>query len=99
MNPEPLALTSFCSRIGSPAMKGARAIEPTSWVIASGRSFLRMKLLLELEFGPRLPLQVFGGDGLAEGDIVLRDEDIHRRYLLDGRRGRGSRSLSEPLAR
>ena len=30
MNPEPLVLTSFGSRIGSPAMKGDRAIDPVS---------------------------------------------------------------------
>ena len=46
MKPEPLALTSFCSRIGSPAMNGERAIEPAIWVVASGRSLRRMKVLL-----------------------------------------------------
>ena len=35
MKPEPLALTSFASRIGSPAMKGARAIEPIDALHAS----------------------------------------------------------------
>ena len=35
MKPEPLALTSFCSRIGSPAMKGERAIEPITAFMAS----------------------------------------------------------------
>ena len=35
MKPEPLALTSFCSRIGSPAMKGERAIEPAISLMAS----------------------------------------------------------------
>ena len=34
-------------------------------------------------FGPGLPLHVFGGDGLAEADIVFGDEDIHGRDLLD----------------
>ena len=28
MKPDPSAFTSFCSRIGSPAMKGERAMEP-----------------------------------------------------------------------
>ena len=35
MKPEPSALTSFGSRIGSPAMKGARAIEPATFFMAS----------------------------------------------------------------
>ena len=35
MKPEPLALTSLASRIGSPAIKGARAIEPATFFIAS----------------------------------------------------------------
>ena len=51
MKPEPLARTSFRSRIGSPAMKGARAIEPTICVVASGRSVRRMKLLLAVAAG------------------------------------------------
>ena len=51
MKPEPSAFTSFCSRIGSPAMKGARAIEPTTSVVASGRSLRRMKMLLAVAAG------------------------------------------------
>ena len=35
MKPEPSALTSFCSRIGSPAMNGERAIEPVTSLMAS----------------------------------------------------------------
>ncbi len=35
MKPEPSALTSFCSRIGSPAMNGARAMEPVISLMAS----------------------------------------------------------------
>src|SRR5450631_2832116 len=46
MKPDPLALTSFGSRIGSPAINGARAIEPVTSLVASGRSLRRMKLLL-----------------------------------------------------
>jgi hypothetical protein len=38
----PLALTSLDSRIGSPAVNGARVIEPESWSIAFGRSLLIM---------------------------------------------------------
>ena len=51
MKPEPSALTSFGSRIGSPAMKGERAIEPAIWVVASGRSLRRMKVLLAVAAG------------------------------------------------
>ena len=51
MKPDPLALTSFGSRIGSPAMKGARAIEPMTSLVASGRSLRRMKLLLAVAAG------------------------------------------------
>ncbi len=51
MKPDPSALTSFCSRIGSPAMKGARAIEPATCVVASGRSLRRMKVLLAVAAG------------------------------------------------
>jgi hypothetical protein len=38
MKPDPLALISFGSRIGSPAMNGDLAIEPAICVVASGRS-------------------------------------------------------------
>ena len=51
MKPEPLALTSFGSRIGSPVMNGARAMEPAIWVVASGRSLRRIKLLLAAPVG------------------------------------------------
>ena len=51
MKPEPSALTSFCSRIGSPAMKGARAIEPVTCVVASGRSLRLMKVPLAVAAG------------------------------------------------
>jgi hypothetical protein len=46
MKPEPSALTSFCSRMGSPVRKGVRASAPTNWFAASGRSLRRMKMLL-----------------------------------------------------
>ena len=52
MKPEPSALTSFWSRIGSPAMKGERAIEPVTWAVASGRSLRLMKLELAVVLGP-----------------------------------------------
>ena len=43
MNPEPSALTSFCSRIGSPTTKGERATEPFNSSIAFGRAARLMK--------------------------------------------------------
>src|SRR5258708_31304682 len=51
MKPEPLALTSVGWRIGSPAMNGARAIEPAISLVASGRSLGRIKLLLAVAAG------------------------------------------------
>ncbi len=51
MKPDPVDLTSFGSRIGSPAIKGERAIEPAIWVVASGRSLRRIKLLLAVAAG------------------------------------------------
>jgi hypothetical protein len=74
MKPDPLAFTSFWSRIGSPAISGSRAIEPTSWVAASGRSGRRMKLLLAVAFGL---------DVLAETDVGFRHQHVDRRQLHD----------------
>ncbi len=51
MKPEPSALTSFCSRMGSPAMNGARAIVPVICVLSFGRSLRRMKLELAVAAG------------------------------------------------
>ena len=51
MKPLPSAFTSFWSRIGSPAIKGVRAIEPATCVVASGRSLRRIKLELAVAAG------------------------------------------------
>ena len=51
MKPEPLEFTSFASRIGSPATKGARTIMPLRFSIAFGRSVLRIKLPLAVVAG------------------------------------------------
>ena len=88
MKPEPSALTSFCSRIGSPGINGPRAIEPAIWVCASGLLSRRMKALLAVAAGQALPLQVLGLDGLAEPDVGLGDEDLDGRQLLGDRAGR-----------
>ncbi len=47
MKPDPSAFTSFCSRIGSPAMNGERAIEPVMSLMASARLTRLMKLLAD----------------------------------------------------
>jgi hypothetical protein len=51
MKPDPVAFTSFGSRIGSPAINGERAIEPTTSLVASGRSLRRIKLALAVAAG------------------------------------------------
>ena len=89
MKPEPSAFTSFGSRIGSPAMKGARAIEPTISVVASGRSLRRMKVLLAVAAGQVCHCMSSGLTDLAEADVGLRDQDVDGLQLRDrlGRRG------------
>jgi len=57
-------------------MKGARAIEPATWVVASGRSLRRMKVCLRSR-PPGLPLHVVCRDGLAEPDVGLGDQNVH----------------------
>ena len=91
MKPEPLALTSFCSRIGSPAMKGERAIEPAISLMASAL-LARLTRLLPARRRPCLPLQVLGLHRLAEPDVGLRDQNLHRRQLHD-RFGHGLRFI------
>ena len=49
--PDPLALISLPSRIGSPVRNGVRAIEPAICCTASGRSGLRTKLELAAAAG------------------------------------------------
>src|ERR1700678_310076 len=51
MKPDPLALISFGSRIGSPAIKGERAIEAVISLMALERSLRRMKELLAVAAG------------------------------------------------
>ena len=84
MKPEPLALTSFCSRIGSPAMNGARAIEPTISLDGLGPVLLANEAAARTGFGPGLPLQVFGGDGLAETDVILGHQRRPSSEFADG---------------
>src|SRR6478735_7188780 len=51
MKPEPSAFTSFCSRIGSPAMNGERAMEPVISLMASALLARLMKLPLAVAAG------------------------------------------------
>src|SRR6201984_2874347 len=85
MKPEPSALTSFWSRIGSPRLPrgpqdcagelldGVRAIALANEAFAGGRS------------RPALPLQVFRLHRLAEIDVVFRDQHLDGRQLGDRR--------------
>ena len=91
-------MISFGSRIGSPAMKGERAIEPVISLVASGRSLRRMKEVAGGRFRPGLPLHIVRRDRLAEADVGLGDQNIDRLYLGD-RLGRRRGLLSDPLAR
>ena len=97
MKPEPLALTSFCSRIGSPAIKGARAIEPAIWVVASGRSLRRMKVLLAVAAGQVCHCRSSGLTVWPRpmSDLATRTSTVCS--CATGSAGRGL--LSDPLAR
>ena len=93
MKPEPSAFTSFGSRIGSPAMKGARAIDARD-------VFGRFRAFGALDEGaaggrrrPGLPLQIVGLDRLTEADVALGDQHVDRLQLRDGR---GSRLVVRP---
>ena len=80
MNPDPLALISFGSRIGSPAMKGERAIEPVISLVASGRSLLADEGIARRGCRPGLPLHVVRRDRLAEANVRLWPRE-HRRSV------------------
>jgi hypothetical protein len=93
MKPEPLALTSFGSRIGSPAMNGARAIEPENLgrciraIVAADKAVARSRRR------PRLPLQSVGGHSLAKTDVGLGNENVHG---LQRDRFGGGRPVAQP---
>jgi hypothetical protein len=59
MKPEPFARISFCSRIGSPAINGERAIALLNSSTALGRDFFWMRCALAESAGqacqPRSP--------------------------------------------
>src|SRR5882724_3381700 len=82
MKPEPLALISFGSRIGSPVMNRARdrSGDLLDGVCLAGFAD-------EAAVGgcgrPALPLHVVGLDRLAEANVRFCDENINRRHLRD----------------
>ncbi len=98
MKPEPLALTSFGSRIGSPAMKGERAIEPAISLVASARSVRRMKLLLAAPAGQLCHCRFSGLTVWPRpmSDFATRTSTVCR--FAVGAAGAGL-PLSDPLAR
>ena len=85
MKPEPSALTSFCSRIGSPAMNGERAIEPVNSLTASAL-LARLMKLPGRRLRPCLPLQIVRFDRLAETDVRFCDQNFDRWKLRNWRR-------------
>ena len=77
MKPDPLALTSFGSRIGSPAINGARAIEPENLGRRIGAFVAADKAVARGRGRPGLPLQVLRRDRLAKADVGLRHQNVH----------------------
>ena len=69
-------MISRASRIGSPAKNGERAIEPASWLIASGRSFLRMKLAPAAAAGQVCQRSSLPETVLAEADVGAGDQHV-----------------------
>ena len=90
MKPEPSALTSFCSRIGSPAMNGERAIEPVISLMASALLAAADEVAAGGRRRPGLPLQIVRLDRLAEADVGFRDQNVDGLAAARpaGRRGR-----------
>ena len=98
MKPEPSAFTSFCSRIGSPAMNGARAIEPTISVGGVGPFAAADEGAAGGRRRPGLPLHILRLDRLAEADVGFRDQNVDGLQLRDRLRPAAA-VLSDPLAR
>ena len=87
MKPEPLALISLASRIGSPAENGARAIEPASSLMASGWSLLRMKFALAAAAGQVCQRRSWRRSTVPDADVGLGDQHVDG-FELGDRRGR-----------
>src|SRR3954447_23704340 len=89
MKPEPLALTSFCSRIGSPRDEGGARDRTGDFLDRLGPAGA-VDQIVAGRSRPGLPLQILRLDRLAEPDVGLRDQNFHRRQLRD-RFGHGAR--------
>jgi len=98
MKPEPSALTSFCSRIGSPTMIGVRTIAPVSSLVASGRVSRRMKLLLAVVDGHVCHCR---SSGFTVWPRLMSDFATSTSTVASCATGAGGGGLllSEPLAR
>src|SRR6185312_12030439 len=98
MKPDPLALTSLGSRIGSPAMNGERAIEPTIWLAASGCSLRRMKMLLAVAAGQLCHCR---SSGLTDWPRPMSDLAMRTSTVGNWTTGAAVEGglLSDPLAR
>ena len=96
MKPEPLEFTSFASRIGSPATKGARTIMPLRFSIAFGRSVLRIKLPLAVVAGQACQKTSAGVQRLTSRNIGFRHQNIDG--VEFGNLGFGSGAFSDPPA-
>ena len=70
-------MISLASRIGSPAENGERAIEPASWLIASGWSLLRMKFAPAAAAGQVCQRNSLPEMVLPEADVVRGDQHIN----------------------
>ena len=78
MKPEPFAFTSFASRIGSPATKGARTIMPERF----SKRFGLIGLADEIAGGggrrPGLPRDICRRQRLASGDVTFGHQECRR---------------------
>ena len=95
MKPEPSALTSFCSRIGSPAMNGERAIEPVISLMASGLAGAADEIALAVAAGQVCHCRSSGltdwprpmSDLATRTSTVCKLRDRRRRGLFAGSAG------------
>ena len=98
MKPEPSALTSFCSRIGSPAMNGARAIMPVTSASPFDRSLRWMKLELVVAAGQLCHCRCSGFSDWPRlmSDLATRTSTVS---TVGATAATGAGRSSDPLAR
>src|SRR5438445_13896428 len=97
MNPEPLALTSLASRIGSPAKNVERTIDPVNSVTALGLALRRMKAGLTVAEGQLCHCMSSAVIDWPSGrsDFATRTSTVSIAAAM----GSGSGLGSDPLAR